>query len=410
MDCCIVRDYVPILSTDIELKAFSDGNYLISNVLDKHYLRVNQSVFNVLQLIDGVRSLGEISELYMVKYNIVVSPNSLFDLIKNKLGIYGVFVGDCFVVKNSARPSYLLFSFVIINESILNKIVKSFYFFFKKKVVISLISILIPFLSIVIVFNYDSVKRFDIQEYFTIYLLSMWISVTFHEFGHATAASYFGSRPTGIGGGFYLFRPVYYADVTDIWRLTKRQRVVVSLSGIYFELIFNSIFLFLGLIIDSPILIAIGVIVVTSTFFNLNPLIRSDGFWIISDMINMPNIYQHAHLKMVYLVKWILRKKTVKWEIADIVLISYGALSYGFMGMFLYYILFVNPQSIIFFPQNLYRLCISIINGGLYSIQGLFELVVPLMFYILLFNLMKSCIIKFIIKIKYKYNLIKKSS
>ena len=114
MDCCIVRDYVPILSTDIELKAFSDGNYLISNVLDKHYLRVNQSVFNVLQLIDGVRSLGEISELYMVKYNIVVSPNSLFDLIKNKLGIYGVFVGDCFVVKNSARPSYLLFSFVII--------------------------------------------------------------------------------------------------------------------------------------------------------------------------------------------------------------------------------------------------------------------------------------------------------
>ena len=82
-----------------------------------------------------------------------------------------------------------------------------------------------------------------------------FLSVTFHEFGHVTATEYFGAKQDGIGGGFYLFSPVYFADVTDIWKLKPNQRIIVNLAGIYFELLICTIYIILALSFNFKFLI-----------------------------------------------------------------------------------------------------------------------------------------------------------
>jgi putative peptide zinc metalloprotease protein len=59
------------------------------------------------------------------------------------------------------------------------------------------------------------------------------LSAAFHEIGHAAACRYSGARPGGMGVGLYLVWPAFYTDVTDSYRLARRDRLRVDLGGLY---------------------------------------------------------------------------------------------------------------------------------------------------------------------------------
>ena len=67
-----------------------------------------------------------------------------------------------------------------------------------------------------------------------LYMLSGLI----HELGHTAACRYFKCPHGGIGFGLYYIFPAWYADVTQAWRLSGRQRAVVDLGGVYFQSVF----------------------------------------------------------------------------------------------------------------------------------------------------------------------------
>jgi putative peptide zinc metalloprotease protein len=113
-----------------------------------------------------------------------------------------------------------------------------------------------------------------------------------HELGHASAAAAYGARPGVIGLGLYLIFPVFYADVTHVWSLTPRQRVVVNLGGIYFQLLCNLILIGLarcagpvGSVCHALVFVNIGV-----ALFNLNPFLKFDGYWVYADLFGLPNL------------------------------------------------------------------------------------------------------------------------
>lgn len=226
----------------------------------------------------------------------------------------------------------------------------------------------------------------------------MALSVTFHEIGHATAASYFGAKHGGIGGGFYLLTPVYFADVTDIWRLKKSERIIVNLAGMYFELIFCAILSIIGYLFSSTLLIILSVIISIHTLFNLNPFLRSDGFWIVSDLTNKPNLFYHAFDKTKDLFRLFKGRKLI-WKSKDVFLLIYGLISVSFMLMFLYYVLIQNPNSIIYFPQNLYKFISHLFsNNAQTTLTELGQLLIPLFFYFILIGFLKSRVLQFLKK------------
>lgn len=381
---------VPRLSEEIDFSVLNSTEYILSNSHHKHYLKINKETHELLSLVDGQRDLTEICETYNSKFGRNTSERDIETLLYKKLVGFGILQGFDDKIKEYKKPDYLMLSFIIINEKVLSRIVKYFHFLFNKWVAIFSILLSILIIASLLTSNIDLYKSFNLHESMILLFVVMGLSVTFHEIGHATAASYFGSRHGGIGGGFYLFTPVYYADVTDIWKLSKGKRIIVNIAGMYFELIFCCILAALAHLIGNYVLLIITLIVCLHTLYNLNPFLRSDGYWIISDLTSKPNLYHHSFSKIRDLLRTIIGKR-VKWTLVDLLLLLYGLVSISFIGLFLYFVLIANPNSILLFPQNLYKFVINIFTSSSeFTLQKYGELIVPFIFYWLVFRLLKS--------------------
>lgn len=113
----------------------------------------------------------------------------------------------------------------------------------------------------------------------------------FHELGHAASLSRFRQDPGAIGFGLYGgVLPVFFADLSSAWRLPVRQRVVVNLGGIYLQLIFATVVIALSSIRKTDFLLAAGLSSAVLALFQLIPVARSDGFWILADLIDEPRL------------------------------------------------------------------------------------------------------------------------
>ncbi len=132
------------------------------------------------------------------------------------------------------------------------------------------------------------------------HLPTLWITLiglkVIHEFGHAYACKHFGGNVPEIGAFFILFTPCAYVDASASWGFRERlQRVIVGLAGIYFES-FVAIFAFLVWALTEPSAWhawAQSVVVLSTVVtlgFNLNPLMKYDGYFILCDVMNYPGL------------------------------------------------------------------------------------------------------------------------
>jgi len=402
------KNIIPKLSNKIDFNLLNKNEFILSNITHRHYLKINRETYEILSLIDGIKSLKKICSDYNLNHEASITIYDLEKLLFEKLTIYGVLEGFDDKIKKYQKPSYLKLSFMIINKKMLSKIVRHFYFLFNRKIALFTIILSIGIISSLFLFNIEFYRSFNLQKSIIYFVTTMALSVTFHEIGHATAASFFGAKHGGIGGGFYLFTPVYYADVTDVWMLKKWQRIVVNLSGMYFELIFCSILSLISFFMSNYILLIISITVCFQTLFNLYPFLRSDGYWLLSDLTNKPNLLHNSFEKVKDLFRFLGGKKVV-WKSIDFFLFFYGTISYGSIVILLYYVLFKNPNSILKFPKNLIEFITNIFNNSSeINIEKYGELFVPFIFYILLFSLLKSGIKKTIEFIRLKTNFFKK--
>jgi putative peptide zinc metalloprotease protein len=389
-----LQNKTPVLSENIEFNKLKENEYILSNQKHRHYLKINKETYRLLNLINGNRNLIEIQKLFNDSFRKKIGLRQIENLLYNKLSIYGVLKGSEKVIAPYQKPNYLKLSFIVFNEHVISKIVRYFRFLFNVKVALFLIISCVLTMSILGVLNFDIYKSFSIQESLIYFLTLILISSTFHEFGHVAAANYFGAKHGGIGGGFYLFTPVFFADVTDIWRLSKKQRIIVNLSGIYFELIFCSIVALIGSLIDNYTLTLIAIIVCVNTLFNLNPFLRSDGYWVLTDLTNKPNLLHHSFNKVRDFTR-ILKCKKVKWVTMDYFLFFYGMVSYLIIGGFLYYALFQNSKSVLNFPVNLIKFIKNVFSSNSkINLVEYGELIIPIVFYFLLFRVLKDLIPK----------------
>jgi putative peptide zinc metalloprotease protein len=116
-------------------------------------------------------------------------------------------------------------------------------------------------------------------------------SIIFHEIGHATACAYGGGKPGRIGYGVYLVFPAFYTDVTDTYRLSRSARVRTDLGGVYFNGVSIVVAtLVLAVTNYTPIIPAIVFIHITM-FQQMLPLVRLDGYYVLSDIVGVPDLY-----------------------------------------------------------------------------------------------------------------------
>jgi putative peptide zinc metalloprotease protein len=135
------------------------------------------------------------------------------------------------------------------------------------------------------------------------------IAKVVHEFGHAATCKYFGGEVHTIGVMLLIFAPVPFVDATATWGFrNRRHRILVGFAGVMFEL---SVAAVAALVwahsAPGPInALAYNIIFassVSTALFNLNPLMRFDGYHVLVDFINVPNLYQRSRDQLRYLAE-----------------------------------------------------------------------------------------------------------
>ncbi|MBT5831299.1 MAG: hypothetical protein HOH77_14020 [Candidatus Latescibacteria bacterium] len=132
---------------------------------------------------------------------------------------------------------------------------------------------------------------------------------TLHEFGHAFAVRRFGGEVHTMGVMFLIFSPLPYMDATASWFFrNKWHRVLVGAAGMIVEIFVAAIALFIWAgtgpgIVHTLAYNMVFVASVSTVLFNINPLLRFDGYYILSDLLDMPNLHQHANQHLKYLVE-----------------------------------------------------------------------------------------------------------
>jgi putative peptide zinc metalloprotease protein len=121
-------------------------------------------------------------------------------------------------------------------------------------------------------------------------LVSVVVATLFHEIGHASACRYSGARPGVLGVGVYLVWPAFYCDVTEAYRLNRRGRLRTDLGGVYFNLLFalgcGAGYFFTG----HEALLFAAFVQHMIVLQQLLPLLRFDGYYVLSDLTGVPDI------------------------------------------------------------------------------------------------------------------------
>ena len=145
----------------------------------------------------------------------------------------------------------------------------------------------------------------NINEYLTANTVG-WLLITFlafkviHEVGHGIACKHYGGECNEMGIMLIVFTPCLYCDVTDSWMIEgKWKRAMIALAGIWFELITASICMWIWWfsnpgIIHSVCFHAMLVGSIGTIAFNGNPLLKYDGYFVVSDLLDRPNLWQSS--------------------------------------------------------------------------------------------------------------------
>ena len=134
------------------------------------------------------------------------------------------------------------------------------------------------------------------------FLLAIVLGVTkvMHEFGHGLSCKHFRGECHEMGIMVLVLTPCLYCNVSDSWMLpNKWHRACIGAAGIYVEIVLASICTFLWWFSEPGLFhnLCLNVMFVCSTstiVFNANPLLRYDGYYVLADLVEIPNLRQKA--------------------------------------------------------------------------------------------------------------------
>lgn len=293
--------------------------YIVEDPASGQFYRMSEAAYFFIGLLDGVRMVDEAWDSCNVQLGDGAPTQRECIDVLSKLQMFGLLCGTLPLApdmvlerKHQARKTkrqrrtgrWLFFSIPLINpEPFLERhktIVKAV--FSKWGLAIWALTLLVAIWLVATnrdglgrEFNIDTFARPETLLSLTVVFLLLR---ALHELGHAAACKAMGGRSTEIGViMIVMMLPLPYCDATSAWRFPETwRRVVVSLGGVFFELFLAAIAGIVWATTHEKTTahdVAYQVMLISSvaTFvFNMNPLLRYDGYYILSDLMGAPNL------------------------------------------------------------------------------------------------------------------------
>lgn len=389
-----IDSLIPELSCNLAIYPFDKNTYLVHERNLGFHVRVNALTIELLKVVDGKKTIKEIVDVLTMESNEDISISDIYDIL------YGTLASNGIVKSNkklgSKRGDYLKFKIPIFKEKYVVKISHILTSIFHPRYFVYSFLIMFVFITNVFIFNLDWKNVYNAitpANLLLFYIFSFFVTMA-HEIGHATACRRFGAYHGDIGFAFYIFTPVFYADVSDAWKLKSGQRIIIDMAGIYMEFLIGSFLSIIYLLTLNPVFLIYAFFVILHTLYNLNPLFRYDAYWAVSDFLNIPNLRIESNKKLGQTLHWIIKKgKNPFHGGIDLFLVLYALSSISLLIIFLVSVLLMNSSSIINLPVNLFYFFKSIITDWntltFASLKHqLVPLIIPIVFYMVIIRML----------------------
>ena len=304
----------PRRSGDVELVQAPGeaGVYVLKDLRRFHYLRLSEAGLFLWNLMDGEHTVRDLSLAYFERYrrfgvDVVlqtitqlhvagfvevpdVDPHLLRELAKlNPLQRALVraepWVRRTFAVPDPDRALDVLYGFV-------------FRFLYRLPAQLALAVVAVAGAAIVVAAFVTGHTGSSSTGGFVLFLLAgMEVQVLLHECGHALTTKHFGREVHAVGVGWYLFTPVAFVDTSDMWLENKWRRMAVAAAGPYVNVLLSGA---AGCALPfagggtRPFLLSFATLGYVMALMNLNPLYELDGYYVLSDWLDIPNLRAKA--------------------------------------------------------------------------------------------------------------------
>jgi len=151
------------------------------------------------------------------------------------------------------------------------------------------------------------------------FMVAIVISKTLHEMGHALVSTHHGVRVAHMGVALVVLWPMLYTDTSESWRLrSHRQRLSISVAGIAVELALAGLATLAWALMDDGALRQSMLYLATtgwvlSLALNASPFMRFDGYFILSDLLDFPNLHERSGA----VARAWLRRTLLGWDEPD---------------------------------------------------------------------------------------------
>jgi putative peptide zinc metalloprotease protein len=304
-------DAVPRLAEGTELigeyqgSGFQEPRYLVRRA-DGQVIQLSRLLYLLAVALDGQRDLAQVAGVLSAEFGRAVQPQQVLYLIDNRLRPVGIVAADPQAADTGGAATrkvksdpLLAFKFRVgvVPARAVWRIAGVFQPMFWPPVILAALAAFVA-LDVAIIMRggagriIPSVLALVYQPALTLLVLAMVLaSAAFHECGHVSACRYGGAKPGVMGFGLYLVWPALYSTVTDSYRLSRVGRLRTDLGGVYFNTVFIAGMSVAYLNTPSPWLLAAIVLLHIETATQFLPMIRLDGYYILSDLIGVPDLF-----------------------------------------------------------------------------------------------------------------------
>ncbi len=269
------------------------NNITLGELIEKHQKQFNS------QNLDG-REIAEFIRSLLAKNILVINHPDRDELLYNsakkirKKKLIGKFASFLYLKIPIYDP-----------DKHIGKIVDKLSFIWTPAFLIFYLLILILAGTLIVDRWNDFANMFN-DDFFTIWNASLlfaafWITKVIHEFGHGFTCKHYGGEVHEIGFLILVFMPMLYCNITDSWIFrNKLHRVMATAAGILVELFIAAVATIIWYITDRPQFLhalCFNIILtcsITTVMMNANPLMKFDGYYIVMDIMEIPNLRQRA--------------------------------------------------------------------------------------------------------------------
>ncbi|GHT21319.1 hypothetical protein FACS189430_01180 [Bacteroidia bacterium] len=294
-----------MLIPQIDIRQFETSGttqQYMASVEGRHF-EVNGAVARLIAVMQESETLAEVSQKYRGADERQYSETELEQIVERC-------ITPILIASNTPVKHPFFFKLELLSQSMVEKISNVFKLVFNKY---SITALLLCSLALEIYFFIDSTllvsfKEMNIYVIFGV-ILFMLGSSFIHELGHASACRHFKIKHGGVGFGLYLTFPVFYTDVSETWKLKRKERIVVNMAGVYFQLILLIPLFIIYFYTQNYVIKWMILTIDFSLLFTLNPFFKFDGYWIVSDLLGVPNLRKRSSELVGYFFKNLFGQK-----------------------------------------------------------------------------------------------------